>query len=241
MIPKIVHYCWFGSEIPEIIKQRVKQWKSVLPDYEFILWSENNFDVVGNQFTKKMYEEKKYAFVADYVRLYAVEKMGGVYLDTDVLLFKSVNSLLENEAFFALEDFDSINTGIGFGAEAHNKYISDLLCIYNQNYKNYMLLKVPPTTVEIVSNYFRNIGFKNKDKTQKVGSAIILDSSYFCPQKVGSNCARFGENTVAMHEYNGSWINQSQKKLLIKRYIRWVIVKMFGSNSYQKLKKVLRK
>lgn len=58
MIPKIVHYCWFGSEIPEIIKQRVKQWKSVLPDYEFILWSENNFDVVDNQFTKKCMKKK---------------------------------------------------------------------------------------------------------------------------------------------------------------------------------------
>ena len=243
MIPKIIHYCWFGSEVPAKIKNRVKEWKRILPDYKFVLWNEKSFDIEKHEFTKYMYDSGRYAFVADYVRLFAVLKNGGIYLDTDVLLIKSFNSLLQNKCFFALEDFDSINTGLGFGAEKSNPIIQDLMDIYDlkTSYLKRKDLLSFPTTVEIVSNYFRRLGFKNKNKNQRISDTLILNSYYLAPQKVGQKKAHLRKYTIGIHEYDGSWTKQSRYKLLLKRYFRTVFVKIFGSLKYQSFRNMIRK
>lgn len=106
MIPKIIHYCWFGgSEMPLLVQKCVKSWKEHLPDYEFKLWNEESFDINSSEWCKGAYKNKKYAFVADYVRLKTLYEYGGVYLDTDEKMEKSLNPFVEKDAaFMGFED-----------------------------------------------------------------------------------------------------------------------------------------
>lgn len=131
MIPKIIHYCWFGgNEKSDIIEKCIESWKKYCPNYQIIEWNEKNFDVNCNSYVKDAYEAKKWAFVSDYTRLYAVYKMGGVYLDTDVLLHNKIENLLEYECWLAQEETRYINTGIGFGAIQGHKLIRKLMESY---------------------------------------------------------------------------------------------------------------
>ena len=100
MIPKIIHYCWFGKNpLSDLAKKCIDSWKKYCPDYEIIEWNEENFDINSNVYVKEAYDSKKWAFVTDYVRLYALDKCGGIYMDTDVELLKGIDVFLENEAF----------------------------------------------------------------------------------------------------------------------------------------------
>ena len=110
-IPKKIHYCWFGGNpLPKETVEYIKSWKKYCPDYEIIEWNESNFDINRNLYIKQAYEAKKYAFVSDYVRVFALYKYGGIYLDTDVEVFKDFNDLLDNESFWGFEQENYIAT-----------------------------------------------------------------------------------------------------------------------------------
>ena len=105
MIPKIIHYVWLGhGEMSDKIKACIESWKKELPDYQIMEWNEENFDINYNEFTKRSYELKQYAFTSDVIRLYALYKYGGIYLDTDVFVYKSLDEFLTDEAFTGFED-----------------------------------------------------------------------------------------------------------------------------------------
>lgn len=102
-IPKIIHYCWFGGkEKPDIVKRCLASWRNHLTDYQFIEWNEINFDINRNVYVKQAYEAGKFAFVSDYARVFALFHFGGIYLDTDVEVFKSFDDLLHHESFWGL-------------------------------------------------------------------------------------------------------------------------------------------
>ena len=123
MIPKIINYCWFGnSNKPLFVKNCIKSWKFHCPDYQIIEWNEKNYDISKNNFCKEAYKAKKWAFVSDYARLEIIRDNGGFYLDTDVKLIKSLNSLRKLNCFFSSDDL-SINTGLGFGSIKIIKYL----------------------------------------------------------------------------------------------------------------------
>lgn len=131
MIPKVIHYCWFGGNPKsDLILKCMASWKQYLPDWEFIEWNESNFDVNMFEYTREAYTSKKWAFVADVARLYAVYQCGGIYMDTDVELKQPFDSLLDCSAFFAFESPLLINTGKGFGAEKGCKLIYDMMMDY---------------------------------------------------------------------------------------------------------------
>lgn len=133
MIPKKMHYCWFGrGEKPKLAKKCIASWRRYCPDYEIIEWNEDNFDVNLNTYTKMCYEQKKYAFLTDYIRLFVVNDHGGIYFDTDVEVLKSFDDLLQNKAFFGFENNEFINTGVGFGAEAQNEVVQQMIKEYEQ-------------------------------------------------------------------------------------------------------------
>ena len=112
-IPKVIHFCWFGhGEYPELIVKCMETWKKYLPEYEIVKWSEDNFDINSNQYVKEAYENKKWAFVTDYVRLYALYTCGGIYLDSDVEILKPIDEFLDNEAFSGFESKDTVPTAI---------------------------------------------------------------------------------------------------------------------------------
>ena len=133
MIPKVIHYCWFGQNPKsDIIQKCIESWKAYCSDYEIIEWNETNFDVNCNAYAKAAYEDKKWAFVSDYARLYIIYNEGGVYLDTDVLLHNSIDELLEYKCWLASDDVRYIATGLGFGAEKGNDLIRNIMEAYEE-------------------------------------------------------------------------------------------------------------
>ena len=128
MIPKIIHYCWFGKgEKPKLAQKCIDSWKEHCFDYKIVEWNEDNFDINTNAYTKMCFEQSKYAFLSDYLRLIVVYKYGGIYFDTDVEVIKSIDNLLDNKAFFGFETDKYINTGQGFGAEADAEIINKMI------------------------------------------------------------------------------------------------------------------
>ena len=128
MIPKIIHYCWFGQKkLPKDIIKYIDSWKKYCPDYKIIEWNEKNFDINTNQWTKQAYESGKYAFVSDYVRLNAMYEYGGIYFDTDIELIKNIDNFLDCKVLLGFEGNDSaIGTGM-MGFEKGNNFLKELL------------------------------------------------------------------------------------------------------------------
>lgn len=135
MIPKVIHYCWFGGNPKsEIIEMCMASWKKHCPDWEIVEWNETNFDVNSMPYTKEAYEAKKWAFVSDVVRLYAIYEHGGVYMDTDVELLQEIDDFCNHDAWYAFETNLNINTGMGFGASKHHDSVKKMLDVYCDRY-----------------------------------------------------------------------------------------------------------
>lgn len=135
MIPKIIHYCWFGGgPKSEVIEKCIASWKKYCPDWEIKEWNETNFDVTAEPYTKEAYEAKKWAFVSDVARLYAVYECGGIYLDTDVELLQGIDEFCKHDAWYAFETNLNINTGMGFGASQHHGSVKKMLDIYQDRH-----------------------------------------------------------------------------------------------------------
>jgi hypothetical protein len=131
MIPKTIHYCWFGGNQKSVIIERcIASWKEYCPDYEIIEWNESNFDVNCIPYTAAAYAEKKWAFVSDYARLRVVYLHGGIYLDTGVLLHNRIDDLTQYDIWFAQEEIRWINTGLGFGAVAKHPLLAAMMETY---------------------------------------------------------------------------------------------------------------
>lgn len=132
MIPKVIHYCWFGKKpLPELALKCIESWKKYCPDYEIKEWNEESFDINMYIYARQAYDAKKWAFVSDVARLYVLYQEGGIYMDTDVELLKSIDCFLENDAFSGFEDKKSVPTGI-MGAVKNNNVIKEFLDEYNE-------------------------------------------------------------------------------------------------------------
>ena len=132
MIPKKIHYCWFGkNKLPDKAIKCINSWKKYCPDYEIIEWNEDNFDVRQNGYTEFTYDNRKFAFLSDYARLQIVLKEGGLYFDVDVEIIRPLDELLVHKAFFGFETEEYVNTGVGFGAEANNLIVAGMLREYD--------------------------------------------------------------------------------------------------------------
>ena len=171
MIPKIIHYCWFGGNPKSnLIKQCIDSWKKYCPDYQLIEWNESNFDINCNPYVKAAYEDKKWAFVSDYARLYIVYNQGGVYLDTDVLLHNGIDELLKNSCWMASDDVRYISTELGFGAEKGNWLIKAIMEAY-EGYEYPSGTNVTRDTVVIEKQLSE---WKKTDRTQLVNGIMLI-------------------------------------------------------------------
>ena len=133
MIPKKIHYCWFGGKkLPKSVEQCIKTWKKQLPDYEIIEWNGNNFDINVCPFVKQAYENKKWAFVSDYARIYALYNEGGIYFDTDVKVLKNIEHIIDKDMVLGYEDSGFFGTAFISVKEKHNKHIKEILDYYNK-------------------------------------------------------------------------------------------------------------
>lgn len=213
MIPKIIHYCWFGpKEMPEQEKMHLESWKKFCPDYRIIRWSEDTFDINSNTYVKEAYENKKYAFVTDYVRLYAMYNYGGIYMDTDVEMCRNMDLLLNYPAFSGYESGNKIPTGT-MGAEKGNPWIGLLLKDYDnirflrKNGTMDMTTNTERITVTTLSNY----SIKLTGKRLQTKDFVILPFDYLCAKDWETGEIKSTQNTYTIHHFANSWQSDKMK------------------------------
>ena len=213
MIPKIIHYCWMSGEpFPELIQECIDTWKKFLPDYKIIEWNKNNFDVNVSTFTKEAFEAKKYAFVSDYVRLYALYNYGGIYLDSDIKVLKSFNDLLNNKAFSGFESKERVGVWL-LASEKENPIFKEMLnCYKNKHFiKSDGNLDLEPNT-SLLKPIFEKYGIKFNNQYQKNEYITIYPKDYFCPLDGSTGKINITTNSYAMHLFNGAWVPKEQKE-----------------------------
>lgn len=237
-ISKIIHYCWFGGkDKPENIKKCIESWKRYLVDYEFMEWNEDNFDANHNLYVKEAYESKKFAFVSDYVRVYALYHYGGIYLDTDVEIFKTFDDLLHHDSFWGFEQENYIATST-MGSTKGNKLIKDFLEYYNG--KNFIREDGSfnqLTNVAIITKVLEDKGLKLNGEHQVLeGIGAFYPQTYFSPYDY-INCRNLmNENTYAIHYFYKSWM-PIQKK--IKSNIKQTFAQIIGGDNIAKLRRLV--
>lgn len=226
MIPKTIHYCWFGrNKFPPLVEKCIESWKKYCPDYELICWNEDNFDINANKFVSEAYKAKQWAFVSDYVRLFAIYSYGGVYMDTDVELLKPIDCFLNEKAFSGFEMSQSPITGIIACTKGH-LFIKMLLDDYDD--RSFVLADgsydMTPNTMTVSDICLRN-GLLLNDRKQTIEGYTVYPTEYFCPKNFITGKLRITDNTYAIHHYTGSWGPKSKK---IRECIRLFIYKIFG-------------
>ncbi len=212
MIPKKIHYCWFGqNEMPELARNCIASWHQHMPDYEYKLWDEENFDVNSVPYTKEAYNAHKFAFVSDYVRLWALEREGGIYLDTDVKVFKPFDELLGRKAFAGFEGSKYLPIGTCvMASEPHGDWVAEMLEAYQG--RRFMKSDGMPdmtTNVQFITAIMRNNGFMQNGKEQDYKDLHVFQVDYFSPRHTTGEYIRT-EHTFSDHLGLGSWVGQSQ-------------------------------
>lgn len=207
MIPKKIHYCWFGrGEKPKQAQKCISSWKKYCPDYEIIEWNEDNFDISCNEYVKEAYEAKMYAFVSDYVRLYAMHKDGGIYMDTDVEVVRSLNVFLHEKAFSGFESKESIPTGI-MAAEKGFHLFEYLLEYYDRRHFILPNGNLDTTTnTRIITELLSNKGFVPNGKYQVIDGFALYPQDFFCPLNNATGVLRKTKNTATIHWFSKSWV-----------------------------------
>lgn len=220
MIPKIIHYCWFGrGDYSELTKKCIESWQKRMPDYEIKLWNEDTFDVNSVQYTKEAYEARKFAFVSDYVRLVALKQYGGIYFDTDVEALDSFDVLLNQNAFTYQEDEFYPSTGI-IACEPENEVISVFLDYYNGRsfYNDIGYYDLNPNTV-VFANVLKKYGYKPCQKLQNLEKITIYP-------KTSEN--QMGIDKFAIHYFEGSWTKETDDMQKIYNEEGRKYTKIFG-------------
>ncbi|EGT3601059.1 glycosyltransferase family 32 protein [Clostridium perfringens] len=212
MNKKIIHYCWFGrTKLPDLAVKCIESWKEKCSDYEIRVWNEDNFNININSYVRQAYDNKKYAFVTDYVRLYVLYNYGGIYMDTDVEVLKSLDEFLELDAFSGFEKEDAIPTGI-MGCKKGNLLFKELLEYYNDKsfVKENGELDLT-TNVDIITNILLNKGLVLNNETQVIEGFKLFPKEFFCPKDYRTGNIKLTYNTYTIHHFAGSWHSNKQK------------------------------
>jgi len=214
MIPKVIHYCWFGKgQMSELALKCIESWHKYMPDYEYKLWNEENFDVNSLPYTKEAYEAKKFAFITDYVRLHALYTEGGIYMDTDVEIIKPLDDLLGLSAFTGYEGSKYQPPVTGLMASAANGiWVKEQLDYYSLD-KHFIMPDGSfdmTTNTKTITNIMKKNGFVPDGKYQIYKDLHVFPVDYFCPYQTTGELL-ITENTYCNHHFSGSW-NDSPKK-----------------------------
>jgi mannosyltransferase OCH1-like enzyme len=208
MIPKKIHYCWFGGkEMGPQEKAYLKNWAYYCPDYEIKRWDETNFPIEDAcDYVKEAYELKEWAFVSDVARLHALVNEGGIYLDTDMELIHSLDSLLVLPAFFGFEIETKISTGI-IGSEPNHPLITEFYHDYDdRHFVRAEKTEDVETNVIRITKILQEYGLKLNNTRQVVRDAVIFPRDVFSPKDYTTREVNLTENTLAIHQFSGSWL-----------------------------------
>ena len=235
MIPKTIHYCWFGrGEKPKLAQKCIASWKKYCPDYEIIEWNEDNFDLDQNAYTRYCYDNKKWAFLSDFARLAVVSEHGGFYFDTDVEIVKCPDELLSYNAFYAFENPSYVATGLGFGAVPHHTTIDAVLQQYLNLTPNtdghFQLVGCPKlNTAALLS-----LGLQLNGQRQNIAGAEILPAEYMNPYNDATGELNMTPNTISIHWYSKTWLS---KKVVLRSKIMRPVHRIFGIDTFKRFRK----
>lgn len=223
LIPKRIHYMWLGGgEIPDNLKYCMESWKKYCPDYEIIRWDETNYDVHKNKFVAQAYDKGCYGFVPDYARIELLYEYGGIYLDTDVELQRSLDELLYQEAFCGVEKWQVLNFGGCSGAVKGHRALEPFL----ERWKQRSLIRDDGTIDNISSGLIDTTvalenGYKINGKNQNIMGMNIYTYDYFQPYDYMSGMLEKTDDTFSVHHFNGGWLNDKSRQdneIAIKTY-----------------------
>lgn len=236
MIPKIIHYCWFGhGPMPELALKCIESWHKYMPDYEYKLWSEDIFDVNSIPYTKEAYESRKYAFVSDYVRLYALYTDGGIYMDTDVEVLKPYDDLLGLTGFIGFEGTKHSPVGTGtMACSSGSMWAMEQIKAYEgihfiQDDGSFDLMTNP---TRITSQMCKE-GFIQNGKEQIYKDMHVFPVEYFCPRQTTGEVL-ITENTYCDHHFMGSWNDE-------KKNWKYYLLRMMGERMKTRIIKLKRR
>ncbi|MFQ6603584.1 glycosyltransferase family 32 protein [Flavobacterium sp. C3NV] len=212
MIPKKIHFCWYGKgEYSDVIKKCIKSWSDKLPDYEIKKWDESNTPFDKLPFLRILYKQKKWSFISDYIRLYSIYTEGGIYLDTDIEIIKNFEELLIEDSFVGfqtnLENKYPLNSAV-IGAVKNSSFILDCIKATERKQRlHFNAMGGPPIVTSVLSNYGLNVY-----KKQHLNKVLLLPTEYFYPfawfEKFTSDCIT--ENTICIHWWEDSWVNKKK-------------------------------
>ncbi len=237
-IPKIIHFCWFGRGTKnELAEKCIASWKKMCPDYEIKEWNEDNFDLDCNKYVRQAYDCKKYAFVTDFVRLYALYTEGGIYMDTDVEVLKPLDEFLKHRAFSSFENNNKIPTGL-MAAEKGSEWIFELM----QEYTDLEFIDESgnmdlTTNVERITRLtIEKFGLVPNSSYQDLGAVTLYPHDYFCPKDWETGEIHLTENSYTIHHFSGSWHTEEEKKQIEKnRKIREKYIAKYGVEKTRKI------
>lgn len=229
MIPRTIHYCWFGgNSLPIDAQKCIASWKKFFPDFEIKEWNEKNFDLSCCQYVREAVQVRKWAYVSDFARMKILYENGGLYFDVDVEVIKDMSDIIERGAFLGIECNKkvTVNTGLGLAVEPGNAVIKEILDSY---YKDHFLDKkgkpIYITVVDRVTKILQKYGLENRNEMQKVENFKIYPSDYFCPMDYNTGEIRLTDNTRTIHWYSASWFPEDY---LRRRKVALKLKRKFG-------------
>ena len=242
MIPKIIHYCWLsGDPYPSLVECCIKSWRKKLKGYEFILWDKNKIDINSNIWLKEAYENKKYAFAADYIRCFALFHYGGIYLDSDVEVIKPFDDFLNLNSFIGYDSTNAIEAAI-IGSEKHSNWIKNALDYYENRHFVGMDGRLDTRPIPRMFHFQLHRVFSFIDDPNVIlvlPEISLFPSDYFSPKNYQTKKLKLTDNTYTIHHFDGNWLDYSGFDFLKKTIHRLLFV-AFGSEIHAYVVCVIR-
>lgn len=239
MIPKVIHYVWVGGNpLTPLAERCIESWKKYCPDYEIKQWNETNFDINSNQYCREAYESKKWAFVSDYIREKVLYEHGGIYMDTDVEVIKSLDKFLKHPAFSGFENDTMIPTGI-MACEKGNLWMKNLLSYYDNRFFIISNGKFDLTTnvesiTKITKKMYPNLVLDGELK--ELDNVVFYPKDYFCPIDYETKECILTKNTHTIHHFSGSWKERPTFIQKFKQKIKIIIKLIIGKKNTERIR-----
>lgn len=236
MIPQTIHYCWFGNNPKDsIIEKNIESWKMYFPNAQIKEWNEQNFNIDFNSYTREAYKAKKYAFVSDVARLYALVTEGGIYFDTDVTVLQSFPpELFEAKAFVGFETDDTIGTGILACQKAHS-FFKYFLESYNKRHFDLFLKKDTTSNVEEITRLLKKNGLVLNNQRQNISEIEIFPKEIFCNKNYKTNESFISTQSLTIHDFHGSWTERNLIGFI------WQKLHLPRTDLFRKISSIIRK
>ncbi len=236
MIPKIIHYCWFGgAPLPPLAEKCIQSWKKYFPDYEIKEWNESNFNYKAIAYTREAYTLKKYAFVSDYARMWILYNYGGIYFDTDVEVIKPMDDIIQKGPFMGLEAGKNgatsykVALGLGLGVPPGLGLLKKIIDWYSSHHYANWKGDYDGTIVRIVTDILQEEGMTKIGDMYKCGDITIYPPDYFCPKNYYTEELVLTDNTRTIHHYSALWKHHFSIFRKIKKRLTFIYVRLTES------------